>query len=87
MHCFARDHDGRIWAGTETGLVLRQGARWIPIGRDWNFTPEMIRYLLVDREGTLWVATIKNMAFLKRGSKTFEIRWADWEWGYDIGAS
>ena len=73
VHCLARDQDGRIWAGTETGLALRQGARWIPIGRDWNLTPEMIRYLLVDREGTLWVATIKTIAFLKRGSKTFQI--------------
>jgi len=73
VHCFARDHEGRIWAGTETGLALRQGTRWIPIGRDWNFTPEMIRYLLVDREGTLWVATVRTIAFLKRGSKTFEL--------------
>jgi signal transduction histidine kinase/ligand-binding sensor domain-containing protein len=73
VHCFARDHDGRIWAGTETGLVLRQGTRWIKIGHDWNFTPEVIRYVLVDREGTLWVATVKIVAHLKRGSKTFEL--------------
>jgi len=73
VHCFARDHDGRIWAGTETGLVLRQGTRWIKIGHDWNFTPEMIRYLLVDREGTLWVATVKIVVYLKQGSKTFEL--------------
>ena len=73
IHSFARDHDGRIWAGAETGLVLREGTRWIPIGRDWNFTPEVIRDLFVDREGTLWVATVKIIAFLKRGSKTFEL--------------
>ncbi len=73
IHCFARDHEGRIWGGTETGLVLRQGDRWIPIGRDWNLPPEMIRYLLVDGEGTLWVATVKVVAFLRRGSKAFEL--------------
>jgi signal transduction histidine kinase/ligand-binding sensor domain-containing protein len=73
IHCFARDLNGRIWAGTETGLVLRQGARWIPIGREWNFTPEMIRYLLVDREGTLWVATARVVAFLRNGSRRFEV--------------
>jgi signal transduction histidine kinase/ligand-binding sensor domain-containing protein len=73
IHCFARDHEGRIWAGTETGLVLRQGGRWIPIGRDWNLTPEIIRYLLVDGEGTLWVATVKVVAFLRQGSKAFEL--------------
>jgi signal transduction histidine kinase/ligand-binding sensor domain-containing protein len=73
VHCFARDLEGRIWAGTENGLVLRQGTRWIPIGHDWNLTPEMIRYLLVDREGTLWVATVKIVAYLRRGSKKFEL--------------
>jgi PAS domain S-box-containing protein len=71
--CFARDHEGRIWAGTETGLAILQGARWIPVGRDWNLTPEMIRYLLVDHEGTLWVASVKTIAFLKPGSKTFQL--------------
>src|SRR3984885_6403885 len=73
IHSFARDQDGRIWAGTETGLVLRDGSRWIPIGHDWNFAPEVIRALFVDREGTLWVATMKIIAFLRRGSKTFEL--------------
>ena len=72
-HCFARDKEGRIWAGTEAGLAYRQDNRWIPVGRDWNFTPEMIRYLLVDREGTLWVATVNRIVYLKRGSKKFEL--------------
>src|SRR5260370_38651680 len=73
IHSFARDHDGRIWAGTETGLVLREGKRWIPVGHDWNFSPEVIRELFVDREGTLWVATVKHVVFLRRGSKAFEL--------------
>src|SRR5215813_3699119 len=57
IHCFARDHEGRIWAGTETGLVLHESNRWVDIGPGWNLPREMIRYLLVDRGGTLWVAT------------------------------
>jgi len=73
IHCFARDHEGRIWAGTEAGLALRQGTRWVDIGPDWNVPREMIRYLLVDREGTLWVATINRIAFLRQGSKRFEL--------------
>jgi len=72
IHCFARDGDGRIWGGTETGLVLREGARWIPVGSEWNFTPEMIRYLFVDHEGTLWVATVKRVTYLRRGAAKFE---------------
>ncbi len=78
IHSFARDHDGRIWAGTETGLVLREGTRWIPIGPDWNLAPEVIRALFVDREGTLWVATMKIIAFLRRGSKAFELAGPVW---------
>src|SRR5207244_13479277 len=58
---------------TETGLVLRDGARWIPSGLDWNFAPEVIRSLFVDREGTLWVATVKTITFLRRGSNAFEL--------------
>src|SRR5260221_394505 len=72
IHSLARDHEGRIWAGTETGLVLREDNRWNPIGRDWNFAPEVIRNLFVDREGTLWVATVRVITFLRRGSKAFE---------------
>jgi signal transduction histidine kinase/ligand-binding sensor domain-containing protein len=72
IYSFARDHDGRIWAGTGTGLVLREGTQWIPIGHDWNFAPEVIRAVFVDREGTLWVATTKIITFLRRGSKAFE---------------
>jgi signal transduction histidine kinase/ligand-binding sensor domain-containing protein len=72
VHCFARDLDGRIWAGSENGLLLRDGTRWLRVGRDWNLPPQMIRYLLVDRQGTLWAATVKMIAFLKRGSRSFE---------------
>jgi signal transduction histidine kinase/ligand-binding sensor domain-containing protein len=73
VHCFARDHEGKIWAGTEAGLVMRQGTQWIDIGPQRNLPREMIRYLLVDREGTLWVATVKRIAFLRPGSKNFEL--------------
>jgi len=38
-----------------------------------NFTPEVIRDLFVDREGTLWIATVKIVTFLMRGSKAFEL--------------
>jgi signal transduction histidine kinase/ligand-binding sensor domain-containing protein len=73
VHCFARDSEGRIWAGTETGLAFRQGDRWVRVGQEWNFTPEMIRYIYVDREGTVWAATVKRIVYLKKGSKRFEV--------------
>ena len=72
VHSFARDQQGRIWAGSETGLYLREGSRWRAVGRDWNLPSEMIRALFVDRQGTLWVATVNSISHLPRGSTRFE---------------
>jgi signal transduction histidine kinase/ligand-binding sensor domain-containing protein len=72
MHCLARDLDGRIWAGANTGLMLRDGSRWISVGQDWNLRPDFIRSLFVDRDGTLWLSTPDSIAFLRRGSRSFD---------------
>jgi len=68
----ARDSDGRIWAGTHRGLSLRSGSKWIDIGADWNFLPERVWQIFVDRQGTVWVATAHRISFLRRGATTFE---------------
>lgn len=73
VHCLAQDLEGRVWAGTETGLALRQGNQWNNIGADWNFPHEAVRYLYVDSDGTLWVATTRRIAFLPRGARRFEL--------------
>ena len=72
VYCFAHDSEGRIWAGTHEGLALRVGSGWVPIGGDWNFTPQRIRTLFLDRDGTLWVAADDAIFFLRRGSKVFQ---------------
>ncbi len=72
VYCFARDFDGRIWAGTQEGLALRVGSGWVPVGPDWSFTPQRIRSLFVDRDGTLWVGTDDAVFSLTRGSKAFQ---------------
>ena len=46
----------------------------------------VIRNLFIDREGTLWVATLKIIAFLRRGSKAFDSPGRFWTGCYDIGA-
>lgn len=69
---FARDREGRIWAGTHDGLVLRQGNRWVVIAADWNFKPSRIRDLFVDRAGTLWVASDNGIFFLPHGARRFQ---------------
>src|SRR5262249_21628609 len=84
IHCFARDHEGRIWAGTETGLVLHESNRWVDIGPGWNLPREMIRYLLVDRGGTLWVATVKRLRLLRQGSKRSDLGGAGGRGGHGL---
>jgi hypothetical protein len=37
VYCFARTPNGRIWAGTQDGLVLFNGAGWDEIGADRLF--------------------------------------------------
>src|SRR5258706_5398156 len=83
VYVLARDHDGRIWAGIDEGLALREGSRWREIGPDWSLPPGRISALFVDREGTLWAAihdrmsAISTIVFLPRGSKTFRPTDAD----------
>ena len=72
VYCFARDPDGRIWAGTQTGLAVFDGSRWLDVGSDWNFTKRRTWSLFVDHEGTLWVGSENTIIFLPRGSKSFQ---------------
>lgn len=68
----ACDPDGRVWAGALNGLSLRVGSRWTSIGSERAFTPDRIRCLLVDREGSLWVGSDTRVSYLRRGSTIFQ---------------
>jgi signal transduction histidine kinase/ligand-binding sensor domain-containing protein len=70
------DHEGTIWANTETGVIRFNGTRWEHIGRGWNF-PEDVPHLnsealFVDSRGTLWAGVNHTILYLKQGSKRFE---------------
>jgi signal transduction histidine kinase/ligand-binding sensor domain-containing protein len=69
---FVRDLDGRVWAGTRTGLLLLDGKDWLEIANDWNFTGHRIWTMFADRSGTLWVAVDNTLVFLRRGSNKFQ---------------
>ena len=73
VYRFARTPDGRIWAGTQNGLALFNGAGWDDIGADWNFQPKTIKTLFTDRGGTLWVSLEDSIVYLSPGSKTFQV--------------
>jgi PAS domain S-box-containing protein len=71
-----QDHEGAIWAHTETGLIRLNGTRWEHIGKAWNF-PEDVPHtnstaLFVDSRGTLWVGVNDTVLYLKHGSRRFE---------------
>jgi len=83
-----QDHEGTIWANTETGVIRLSGARWEHIGRGWNF-PEDVPHttsdtLFVDSRGTLWAAVNHTILYLKQGSKRFEATGAFAGWTASI---
>jgi len=72
IHNLALDTDGRLWAGSETGLFVRDGARWLAVGNDWNIPTEMVRTQFVDSRGTHWVGTVNRVAYRRKDARTFE---------------
>lgn len=69
---FARDPSGVIWAAVVGGFARLEGQHWRKIGREWNYSSKTAMCLLVDREGTLWVATGTDIVFLPNGKKQFQ---------------
>jgi len=68
----AQTPDGYLWVGTEFGLLRFDGVKAVP----WHppageqLPGELIRNLLVSRDGTLWIATLKGLASWKDGKLT-----------------
>ncbi|MBV8635909.1 MAG: hypothetical protein JO002_15545, partial [Burkholderiaceae bacterium] len=71
VYSLEEDHDGRIWAGTDNGLWLRepgssvmQAIHAAPSQSD-GLSSDDIAGLMVDREGKLWVSTAQGLDRLK----------------------
>ena len=66
------DRHGMIWAAALGGLPRFDGAKWSRVGSDWNIAGVPTTDL-VDRQGTLWVASGSNLDSLREGAKQFEL--------------
>lgn len=69
---FAQTMDGGVWAATEGGLARFDGRRWQVVGADWGYPARHADWLIVGRDGTLWVTTGEGLVFLRRGTHRFE---------------
>jgi signal transduction histidine kinase len=54
---FAEDGGGSIWAGGENGLSRFENGTWHRVGAALGYRAAGAQQLVVDRRGTLWVAT------------------------------
>ena len=72
INAIAQTPDGYLWLGTEYGLMRFDGVRAVP----WQPPPNQplpstyIAGLLVSRDGTLWIGTMKGLASWKDGKLT-----------------
>src|SRR5215469_274438 len=68
----AQTPDGYLWLGTEFGLFRFDGVRNVPWAppTGQQLPGEYIRSLLVSRDGTLWIGTLKGLASWRDGKLT-----------------
>ena len=69
---FAEDGEGTMWAATNAGLARLEGDRWRQVGGDWNFHEAYATGMLLDRQGTFWVAAGHTILYLPPGSHRFQ---------------
>jgi signal transduction histidine kinase/ligand-binding sensor domain-containing protein len=68
---FAAGHDGRIWAGTTTGLASFDGQHWSKVS-DTGYPAGATYALHVDRFGDLWAIAEDGTWRMPRGTARFE---------------
>jgi signal transduction histidine kinase/ligand-binding sensor domain-containing protein len=71
VRAMARTRDGVVWVATDKGVLRATGDRVTPLSREWRYPGAEAEFLVVDHEGTLWVATGHSLAFLREGERAF----------------
>ncbi len=68
----AIESSGVVWAAAKQGLARYDGKRWQIVGADWNFPPYGALYVMISRDGTLWVTTDKSIVCLRPHARRFQ---------------
>src|SRR5208283_1233964 len=62
VQCVLRDSEGRLWAGTYGGLVVREQGKFRLIGTNDGLSHRMVMCLVEDRRtGDLWIGTMRGL--------------------------
>ena len=72
IYSVAQDAVRMIWAATRQGLFRLDGNQWKKAKKEWNVPAGAARSLLLDRNGTLWLATENGVFSLPRGAHSFQ---------------
>ena len=69
---FEQDHDGIVWAATNSGVWRFEHSEWQHLGAEWN-APNIATNMAFDRAGYLWVVSGKSLVYLAPGGRRFEV--------------
>jgi signal transduction histidine kinase/ligand-binding sensor domain-containing protein len=68
------DHDGRLWLGSDIGLLAHANGVMQPAQLDTAFTVDQVNAALVDRSGAIWAVTRRGrVVTIPRGGSLIEI--------------
>ena len=67
------DNEGRIWIGTEAGLVVWQGGQLVPLTNAEEIKHHSITTLFKDRQGNMWVGVKDAGVFRGLGDKLLPV--------------
>lgn len=61
VQCVAQDPEGNIWAGTDWGLCIQDGAEWSILQTTNSGSPDNnIRAIAFDAQGAAWIGTLQS---------------------------
>lgn len=73
VYCLTVTPDGVLWVVAGRQLLRYEDGHLKTVGADWNYPADMqAMWMSVDMHGTAWLATDKELLFLRKGSHRFE---------------